>query len=103
MPSSTPDISGLESLIEMAKSNLAQRLSISAGDISLVEAKPVVWPDSSLGCGQPAEVYMPVITPGFRILLEVDRQVYSYHTNSTNHFILCEMPKPILINPTPSR
>ena len=49
---STPS-PGLEPLVEKAKEDLAQRLSIEMEQISLLEAKAVVWPDASLGCPQP--------------------------------------------------
>jgi hypothetical protein len=98
MPSLDPTLNAIVSLV---KNDLKEKTGVGLEKIHILEIEAVEWPDSSLGCGQPGEVYMPVITPGFRILLEVDGQVYSYHTNTTNRFILCEMPKPILINPTP--
>jgi hypothetical protein len=91
----------LGAIVSLVKNDLKEKTSVGLEKIHILEIEAVEWPDSSLGCGQPGEVYMPVITPGLRILLEVDGQVYSYHTNTTNRFILCEMPKPILINPTP--
>jgi hypothetical protein len=48
-----PSIPGLTTLIEKAKEDLAQRLSIPLSQINTVEAKEVFWPDASLGCPQP--------------------------------------------------
>lgn len=98
MTSSTPETSGMESLIEMAKNDLAQRLSIPVGGISLVEARPVVWPDSSLGCPQEGIMYAQVLTPGFLILLEYAGVVKEYHANRGNRVVTCENPSP----PVPS-
>jgi hypothetical protein len=94
MTSPTPDVSGMESLIEMAKNDLAQRLSIPVGEISLVEAKPVVWSDSSLGCPQEGIMYLQVLTPGFLILLEHDGVTVEYHASRGNSLVTCENPSP---------
>ena len=67
----TPSASGLEGLIEKAKEDLAQRLSIPISDISLVEAKAVIWSDSSIGCPQPGMMYAQVLTPGYLSQAEI--------------------------------
>ena len=81
--------SGLESLIEKAREDLAQRLSISIYQIDLVEAMDVVWPDASLGCPQSGMVYTQVLTPGFILQLEALGQVYEYHTDMDDVVISC--------------
>lgn len=92
-----------ETILDFVIKDLREKLGTGLENIYVLEIEAIDWPDSSLGCGQPGEVYLPVITPGFRIVLEVNGQIYLYHTNKTNYFILCETPEPILINPTPSR
>jgi len=87
----TPSVSGLEGLIEKAKENLAQRLSISITQISLVEAKAVVWPDSSLGCPQPGMAYLQVPEDGALIVLQAEGNVYEYHNGGKRGLFLCEM------------
>ena len=96
----TPSDAGSQGLIEKAKEDLAQRLSISRIQINLVEMTEVEWSDSSLGCPQPGMDYLQVITPGYLILLGVDAQRYEYHSNRDTYFVLCEnsgppsLPKP---------
>ena len=92
MASPTSDTSDRESLIDMAKNDLAQRLSVSVGDISLVEAKAVVWPNSSLGCPQPGMFYTEVLTPGYLILLSFGGFEYEYHAGKGTEIIYCENP-----------
>lgn len=94
-PSPTsPANTGLQSLIDKAISDLAQRLSISASQIKLVEAAPVVWPDSSLGCPQDGMVYTQVLTPGYLIRLKSGTQEFEYHANRGTYMIFCENPSP---------
>ena len=90
----TPADAGLQNLIENAKADLAQRLSTSVTQISLVEATAVEWSDSSLGCPQPGMDYLQVITPGYLILLEVNAQIYEYHSNRDTYFVYCENTSP---------
>lgn len=92
--------SGLETLVQMAKAELAQRLSISTDQISLVEATEAEWSDSSLDCRQPGMEYLQVITPGYRILLEASGTQYEYHSNRDAYVVFCDpanlpfLPKP---------
>jgi hypothetical protein len=90
----TPAASGLENLIEQAKQDLAQRLTIPTSQITLVEATAVEWSDSSLGCPQPGMEYLQVITPGYRILLEAGGTQYEYHSNRDAYVVYCENMKP---------
>src|SRR5262245_58078822 len=55
---------GPQALIEIAKVDLAQRLSIPASQIKAIETNEVFWPDASLGCPQPGMAYSQVLTPG---------------------------------------
>jgi len=87
-----PPSSTMESLIEKAKEDLAQRLSIEKIEIELVEAKTVEWSDSSLGCPQPRIAYMQIITPGYLILLKHNNVVFEYHTNRQGSIIYCQNP-----------
>jgi hypothetical protein len=86
----TPSASGLEGLIEKAKEDLAQRLSISLDQISLGEATGVIWPDSSVGCPQPGMKYLQVPEDGARIVLEVEGISYEYHMGGRRGLFLCE-------------
>ena len=89
-PPSPGSPSGLESLIEEAKEDLARRLSISVVQISLTEAKEVVWPDSSLGCPQPGMRYKQVPEDGALIILQAQGKVYQYHNGGRRGLFLCE-------------
>jgi hypothetical protein len=80
----------LQGLIKAAKEDLAQRLNISVAQISLIEAKSVVWPDSSLGCPQAGMQYKQVSEDGAQILLQAQKITYEYHTGGRRGLFLCE-------------
>lgn len=95
---STPTASGMEGLIDKAKQDLAQRLSIPLDQINLVEATAVVWPDSSMGCPQPGMAYLQVPQDGALIILQAEGNTYEYHRGGSRGLFLCEKnPK----NPEP--
>ena len=81
---------GMESLIEKAKEDLAQRLSVLITKIDLIEAKSVVWPDASLGCPQPGMRYKQVPEDGALIILQAQGTTYEYHNGGTRGLFLCE-------------
>ena len=93
-PLKTPANSSLDILVEKVKEDLAKRLSIATSQIKLVEATEVEWSDSSLGCPEPGMEYLQVITPGYRIVLEVNGTPYEYHSNREGYFIYCEETNP---------
>jgi hypothetical protein len=92
----TPLAPGLETLIEKARADLAQRLYVSTSEIAVLEATSVTWPDSSLGCPQEGMFYTQVLTPGYRIKLGAADREYEYHTNERESFVLCINPSPSL-------
>jgi hypothetical protein len=89
-----------DKLVTQAKEDLASRLSLDLDQISLVEAKSVLWRDASLGCPQPGMVYAQVITPGYRITLEAKGQRYEYHADTSRYVFMCET-KETPIEPIP--
>jgi hypothetical protein len=95
MPTSQlPVDAGLQSLIDKAKADLANRLAVSTNEINLIEATSVTWPDSSLGCPQEGMVYTQVLTPGYLILLEYGGTTFEYHTSSRDSIVTCDNPSP---------
>ena len=98
MPTDFPTpASGREKIIEIAKADLAQRIAVSASQITVVEATEVEWSDSSLGCPQPGMFYLQVITPGYRILLEASGTQYEYHSNRDTYVVYCDNTNPPIL------
>ncbi len=89
MASDSPADPTAERMISLAREHLAGRLRVTAAQIALVAADPVQWRDAGLGCPKPGVDYLPVPTPGYRIVLQVDGVTYEYHANQGNRVILC--------------
>lgn len=90
----TPDSANLQILINRTKEDLANRLSIAVEEIVLAEITEVEWSDSSLDCPQPGMSYLQVVTPGYRILLQVNDRFHEYHSNEDSFFVYCESQSP---------
>jgi hypothetical protein len=77
--------------ITQIQTNLAQELGVSPADIILVRSEAVEWSDSSLGCPEPGQTYVQVITPGYRIVMAVEETRYQYHADQ-QRFLRCDNP-----------
>jgi hypothetical protein len=51
--------------------------------------EPVEWPDSGLGCPQPGQFSLQVITPGWLIEVRGGGKIFEYHTDGDDRFVLC--------------
>ena len=78
-----------EAMIAKVKADLASRVAISVDEISLASVEAVTWNDSSLGCPSAGGMYLQVLTPGYKIILMAEGKEYSYHTDESNKYILC--------------
>lgn len=87
----TPSDPGLQSLIDKAKADLAQRLSVEVNQVSLVEVTEMVWPNAGMGCPQPGMQYIQVPQDGLLIRLQVDDRIYNYHSGGAREPFLCEL------------
>ncbi len=92
----------MAALVEQARKDLADRLKAAPEAIALQSIEAVQWRDSSLGCPQPGLNYLTVITPGYRIRLVANGQVYEYHTDQKNA-VYCANPQPSGDQPAESR
>jgi len=78
------------SAVAAAKANLADSLSVAGEEILVTSIEAVEWSDSSLGCPRPGMMYLQVITPGFRVILQAQGQAYEYHTDQGRNAVLCD-------------
>lgn len=77
-------------MVETVVDDLASTLGITGDEIEVVSVEPMQWRDSSLGCPKPGQMYLQVITPGYKIVLEAGGETYEYHTDTRGRFVLCQ-------------
>jgi len=78
-----------QAMIDLAKKDLAQRVSAPVDQITVVSTSSTEWADASLGCPKPGIAYAQVITPGYRIVLGQGQKQYEYHTDLKAALVLC--------------
>jgi hypothetical protein len=81
----------MKAMSELARQKLAEELEISVDQIQVVSADPTYWSDTSLGCPQPGMTYPQVMTPGYRVTLIVGSDLYTYHTDTKQTVVRCEL------------
>lgn len=78
-----------ESLVEGARSDAARRSGLPAREMKVVALESVTWSDGSLGCPRPGMSYTQALVPGYRIRLQVGREVWDYHASERGSLALC--------------
>ncbi|MBN2002537.1 MAG: hypothetical protein JXA21_04205 [Anaerolineae bacterium] len=64
---------------------------ITPEQVSVASVESVQWPNSCMGCATPKQMCLMVLTPGYRILLNVGSMTYAVHTNRTGEkAVVCE-------------
>ncbi len=72
---------GKDAAVANSRNDLATRLNVDPGAITVVSVEQVDWPDGCLGVHAPGIMCTMVITPGYRVVLEANGKQYEYHTN----------------------
>ena len=81
-------------LAALAVETLAAHLNVPSDTIRVDSVRTVEWRDSSIGCPQPGQAYLQVITPGHRITLRVDSSFHFVHEANGKAFV-CEQRKAV--------
>ena len=84
----TPD----RSVMSQAIDALAKATGTDPARIAVERVESVEWPDSSLGCPKPGQMYMQVITPGHRVTLRSANGVHRVHTGG-GQAVVCPAKK----------
>ncbi len=80
-PEAAPPATGFEFIASAAVQFAAAELGVDPASIQVLSVDAVEWRNSCLGVDKPDEMCLDVITPGYRVLLDVDGQEVAVHTN----------------------
>lgn len=85
-------------MVQTAISDLAERESVEADQVVVAGHRAVTWSDGSIGCPKEGMMYTQALVPGQQLILEVDGQLFSYHSADrgaeSGKFNFCANPKP---------
>jgi hypothetical protein len=77
-----------DAAITLARETVAREAGVAAGEMEVVEATAVDWPDAGLGCRQKGMMYAQMITPGHRVRLRAGEKTYDVHVGN-GRAVLC--------------
>jgi len=70
---------------------VAKALGLEPAALTLISATSVTWSDGCLGCPQPGEQCLQVLTPGQQVIYQgPGAQRYDVRTGQGDHFIICQ-------------
>lgn len=80
-------------VVEMVQGAFAQELGLQLGEVRVVAAEPATWPDDCLGAALPGEACGGGPVTGYRIVLELAGERYTYHTDEAGALVRPVMPE----------
>jgi hypothetical protein len=75
--------------VDAALADASNHLGVSREALRVDQVEPRDWPDSSLGCPQPGQLYSQVVTPGFLVIVASGSHRLEYHTDTRSRVTLC--------------
>jgi hypothetical protein len=75
--------------VDAAMSDAASHLGVTPDALRVDQVQSRDWPDSSLGCPQPGQLYSQVVTPGFLVVISSGAHQLEYHTDDRTRVTLC--------------
>ena len=76
-------------LLALVLNDLAARTGLAQNELSITIDEAVIWPDGSLGCPSPGQIYEMAPVAGYRVLLQAAGSSYDYHLADSGYFVLC--------------
>ena len=67
--------------VARARADLAERLGLDEHEVKEESVADADFPDANFGASMPGELSAQMITPGWRIRLKANGQVYEYRAN----------------------
>lgn len=86
-PQEHAEVADLLELSALAREHLAASLGIDSHQVFLASVEETTWPDLSLGRPQPGQSYARVETPGYRLVLEYEGGIETYHADLTGRIV----------------
>ncbi|MFN7035292.1 MAG: hypothetical protein ACK4SN_02910 [Bellilinea sp.] len=72
-------------IFEKVRLMIAEQIRTAPETLSLIEMSPVEWPDGCLGLASPDEMCLQVITPGYRLFIEVNGAILEVRTDQNGN------------------
>ncbi len=81
-----------QEIMELVIADVSDKADAGKESINVLRAEHVVWPDGSLGCAKPGEIYTQAQVPGYWVILDADNVTFDYRITEQGYFMYCEKP-----------
>jgi hypothetical protein len=75
--------------VDAARQAAATYLGVGPDQLQASRVEAQQWPDASLGCPQPGQLYSQIVTPGYLIVVSSGSHQLEYHTDARGRVVLC--------------
>ncbi|MBA3531296.1 MAG: hypothetical protein H0T73_05165 [Ardenticatenales bacterium] len=75
-------------ITELVLEHVAAETGLDRETLTVSEVEAVEWPNAGLGCPQPEQMYIEVITPGYLLQVKSGEEVFKVHTNKDGSVIV---------------
>lgn len=69
--------------VQAAQKAIAEQLGVEPHKVEVLQYENIDWPDACLGIQNSEQICAQVITPGYRVILQIENQVYEFHTDGS--------------------
>ncbi len=81
-----------DDLLQKIFADLEKQSGTNRSEFALLTAESAQWPDGSLGCPEPGQMYTQALVDGYRIVIGITDQKYDYRASEKGFFKLCPGP-----------
>jgi hypothetical protein len=79
-----------DEILNAILADASDRSDVDVAEIDIVLAEQVTWPDGSLGCPEPGQMYTQALVDGYQVVVNAGGEELDYHVGSGGSFSLCE-------------
>jgi hypothetical protein len=83
-----------DAILDPIVADAADRSGAPLAAIEVVTSEQVTWPDGSLGCPEPGQMYTQALVDGYQVVLDAGGEELDYRVGSGGSFQLCETGLP---------
>lgn len=91
-PALSGEVSLPSSVSDPVVADAANRLGVDPSEVTILMARAETFPDGSLGCPRPGEMYTQALVEGYHIVVEANGVRLDYRGNQRRQFRICENP-----------
>ncbi len=76
-------------VLDPVLADAAQRSGVPREQLVVVSSTATTWPDGSLGCREPGQMYTQALVEGWQAVVRAGTTLYDYHGAGAKNFKLC--------------